>query len=190
MNPFSRQRGRTSPNSETHFCSSESTGAKTPFCLRSSAASRIEANGRPDLSAISSSEWSPSDRLRVHSRARSSVFGARPPVEGYSPRLPSCGSPNGTRFLKEWLFSITLRIERHTSKDSAREPGSTKVILSLEVWYSGKVPQTLLIKHPTGRLKPGEQYWRSSYPKGEKGRVAAFGSSCLITCSTIRSISA
>ena len=32
---------------------------------------------------------------------------------------------------------------------------SNKFRLSPEVWYSGNVPQTLRIKQPTGRLKPG-----------------------------------
>src|SRR5208337_3104992 len=66
-----------------------STGARSPLRNNRSAAACTRSNGKPDRSAVSKSEWCPSERLSVHKRALSSNSGAVPPVNGYSPRRPS-----------------------------------------------------------------------------------------------------
>ena len=61
-----------------------------------------------------------------------------------------------------------------TSNDSARESGLIKSRLSADVWYSGNSPLGVRIRQPIGKLIPGEQNCRSSYPKGENGRISHF----------------
>ena len=46
------------------------------------------------------------------------------------------------------------------------------------------------MRQPTGRLNPGEQNWRSSYPYGEKSVTEDAAGPCLSTCATARSTSA
>ena len=46
------------------------------------------------------------------------------------------------------------------------------------------------MRQPTGRLNPGEQNWRSSYPYGEKSVTEDGAGPCLSTCATARSTSA
>src|SRR5215472_2450398 len=58
---------------------SETTDNKPLWC-KSSAASRIIGNAIFERSAMSSKEWSPSDKFRTHSRAFSSSSIVPPPV--------------------------------------------------------------------------------------------------------------
>src|SRR5579859_3921457 len=107
--------------------------SRSPLRARTSAASERTANGRPDLSQISSREFVPSERFKTQSRALTSSSGELPPVEGYKPRLPSWGSHNGARFLKVLFFSSKSKIEAQTESDSASDSGDKKSRLSAEV---------------------------------------------------------
>src|SRR5208283_1232894 len=107
---------------------------------------------------MSNKECSPSDRFSTQSRALISLAMESPPVERYRPRRPSCGSQSGLRLRYRLLFSRTSNVVAQTRSDSARHCGLIKFKLSAEVWYSGKLPHTLLIRQPTAKLKPGEQY--------------------------------
>src|SRR5437879_13461790 len=79
------------------------------------------------------------------------------------------------------------RISRQRAYESARLSGVTNARLSADEWYSGYCPLGVRVKQPTARLKPGEQYCRSSYPYGTKSRSLYGPSPCLSTCAAARS---
>src|SRR5690606_7277468 len=122
---------------------------------KSVAAARTTAGNRiPARSAMSESERDPSERLRTQSMAMASAPGSgRLPTALYRPRLPSWGSQKGLAFRNVPLHSRSPTTAINRRSDSPREAGFTKSGLSAEVWYSGKRPCGVRIRHPTGRSK-------------------------------------
>src|SRR3972149_2676705 len=134
-----------------------------PWSNNACAALPTMAKSNPDLFAISSRVLWPSDIFNTHSIAISSVLrSVSPPIDPYTPLLPNCGSHLGFWFKYTPLLSRIFTAETHFSKESDRASRLMKSRLSAEVWYSGYSPKGVRITHPTERLKPGEQNWRSS----------------------------
>src|SRR5206468_11068989 len=122
------------------------------------AALRTVAKGSADLSAMSSSEWRPSEKFRTHNIAISSSAGLVPPVFLYRPRRPSCGSPLGHTFVHDESCSRISIIASAAARESSSASAVTNPVSSADVWYSANRPLGVLVRHPTGRSKPGEQY--------------------------------
>ena len=92
------------------------------------------------------------------------------------------------RYLR--FSSRTANAASTVTNESASASGRASSRLSPDVWYSGNSPHGVHIRHPTGRSKPGEQYWRSSYPYGVKSTAVESRSSAGGRFVTARSISA
>src|SRR5438067_2243229 len=84
--------GRASRTARDH---DGGTGANSSTVRSASAARRTAEKDTPDRSAMSTSEWRPSEKLSTQKIASFSSFWAMyPPSLSYKPRRPSCGSPN------------------------------------------------------------------------------------------------
>src|SRR6187200_604908 len=104
-----------------------------PANSRSVAASSSRLNGRLARSAMSNRVHDPSAKLSTQRSAKCRPSTADPPVDRYSPRLPSCGSPFGERFTHR--RSRSSRCTRPVNRFSASSSFSarTKSGLSSEV---------------------------------------------------------
>src|SRR5436190_24229628 len=71
---------RILPVGSSHQSGASSAGASRPWSARAAAAARMVVKPRPARSAMSSSEWCPSDRFSAQSFARFSTAARPPPV--------------------------------------------------------------------------------------------------------------